>query len=95
VLPQSYVPTKDTRVTFRDKHGDVHVPPICWGTWSWGDKATWHWLDDEYPVLQQARKICVDEGLTYVDNAQAYGSTENEKIHGSLVKGLPRSSYFI
>lgn len=31
VLPQSYVPTKDTRVTFRGRHGDVHVPPICWG----------------------------------------------------------------
>lgn len=52
-------------------------------------------MDDEYPALQQAWKICVDEGLTYVDNAQAYSSMENEKIHGSLVKGLPRSSYFI
>jgi hypothetical protein len=54
VLPQLYMPTKDTRVMFRGKHGDVDVPPICWGAWSWGDKATWHWLDDEYPALQQA-----------------------------------------
>lgn len=36
VLPQSYVPTKDTRVTLRGKHGDIQVPLISWGAWSWG-----------------------------------------------------------
>lgn len=94
-LRQSFVPTTETRITFRGKHGDVPTPAIAWGAWSWGDKATWHWSDDELPALEQAWQLCVQKGMTFVDNAQAYGSGTAESIHGSLINRLPRNRTFI
>lgn len=95
VLPHDFIPTNSTRVTFRGKHGDIQVPYMAWGAWSWGDKATWQWSDAELPALQEAWKLCVKEGMTFVDNAQAYGSGKAEEIHGDLLKGIPREKVFI
>lgn len=71
------------------------MPYISWGAWSWGDKATWHWSDDELPALKQAWKAAYDAGASWIDTAQAYGSGESERITGDLVKDLPRDSYQI
>jgi len=95
VLPESFMPTTSSKYTLRGKKSNVEVPLICWGGWSWGDTATWHWSDDELPALQEAWKLCVNAGLTYIDNAQAYGSGRAEKIHGDLLKGLPRDQTIV
>ena len=95
VLPQSFVPTSESKISFRGKNGDVHAPYIAWGAWSWGDKGTWHWSDDEMGALNEGWQLCVKKGLTWVDNAQAYGSGRSEQIHGNLLKGLPREQFII
>ena len=95
VLPQSFIPTVETRVTFRGKNGNVSAPTMAWGAWSWGDKATWHWSDDEMPALEQAWQLCVQKGMTFIDNAQVYGSGTSESIHGILISRLPRNQTFV
>ncbi|KAJ4507765.1 hypothetical protein HRR78_006769 [Exophiala dermatitidis] len=86
VLPDSFVPQLNTRYTLRGKDGrDVQVPVVCWGAWSWGDTSTFHWSDDELPALQAAWKKCLENGLTFVDTAQVYGSGKSEKILGDLI----------
>lgn len=91
VLPQSFIPTAESRVTFRGKKGNVEVPLIFWGAWSWGDKATWHWSDSEMPALEEAWKLATSAGMTFVDNAQAYGSGEAERIEGRLHETFNKS----
>src|SRR4051812_35580236 len=78
VVDEAFIPRVETRVTLRGKYKDSEVPIISWGAWSWGDKATWNWSDDELPGLQEAWKLCVKNGLTLVDTAQAYGGGESE-----------------
>ena len=95
VLPQSFVPTHESRITFRGKRGDVLAPVISWGAWSWGDKGTWGWSEEEMPALEQAWKLCVQKSMTFIDTAQAYGSGESERIISRLLKGVPRSKVFI
>jgi aryl-alcohol dehydrogenase-like predicted oxidoreductase len=60
-----------------------------------GDKANMNWTDDDMPGVQQAWKLCVQNGLTFVDTAQAYGSGESERILGGLVRDIPRNQVFI
>ena len=96
LLPQDFVPTTDSRLTFRGKNGTkVQFPYLSWGSWSWGDTATWHWSDDEMPALKEAWDLAVKSNLAWIDNAQAYGSGESEHIMGRLIEGLPRDSYQI
>jgi len=93
VLPPSFVPTNESRIAFRGKHGNVPAPVISWGAWSWG--GTWHWSDEEMPALEQAWKLCVQKGMTFIDTAQAYGTGESERIISRLLKGVPRDQFFI
>ncbi|KAK4994523.1 hypothetical protein LTR66_005457 [Elasticomyces elasticus] len=96
LLPMSFVPTAETKITLRGKHHNVSVPYLCWGAWSWGDKATWHWDDArERPALKEAWQIAVQNGMNFIDTAQAYGSGESERICAELFKGMPRDSYVI
>lgn len=95
VLPQDVVPQRETRITFKGAPTgkDVDFPCISWGAWSWGDKATWHWSDDQFPALKQAWDDAIKAGFVWIDTAQAYGSGESERICGKLFKDLPRDSY--
>jgi hypothetical protein len=36
LLPETFIPKNDIRVTFRGKNGNVEMPLISWGSWSWG-----------------------------------------------------------
>ncbi|KAI0469422.1 NADP-dependent oxidoreductase domain-containing protein [Xylaria cf. heliscus] len=100
VIPDSITPQLDTRYTLRGKDGkDVQVPLICWGAWPWGDTSTFHWSDDELPDLQAAWKKCLENGLTFVDTAQVYGSGRSEEILANLIHnhspGVDRSSIIV
>ena len=98
--PDTFTPQLDTRYTFRGKNGnDVQIPLIIWGAWSWGDKSTFHWSNDELPALQKAWQECLKGGMTFVDTAQVYGSGESERILGDLIKnhspGVDRSQIVV
>jgi hypothetical protein len=45
LLPESYIPKKDTRITFRGKNSNVEMPLISWGSWSWGTVESPCWDD--------------------------------------------------
>lgn len=85
VLDDSFNPTLEFRGKLRGKNGDVPIPLISWGSWSWGDTSTFHWSDDELPALKEAWARVVEKGMTFVDTAQVYGSGRSEEILGDLI----------
>ncbi|KAF2151490.1 Aldo/keto reductase [Myriangium duriaei CBS 260.36] len=95
ILPQSFVPKGADRFKIRAKGGDLEASYLSIGAWPWGDKATWNWKAEEREGLTEAWKILVDNGINYIDTAQAYGSGESERICGELVKDMPRDSYIM
>ena len=100
LIPENVTPQLDTRYTLRGKNGnDVQIPTISWGAWSWGDKSTFHWSDDELPALRKAWQECLKKGCTFVDTAQVYGSGKSEEILGDLIKnhsgGVGRSQIVV
>ncbi|KAI8946177.1 Aldo/keto reductase [Xylaria longipes] len=100
VIPDSITPQLDTRYTLRGKNGnDVQVPLRCWGAWSRGDTSTFHWSDDELPALQAAWKKCLENGITFVDTTQVYGSGKSEEILADLIHnhrpGVDRSKIIV
>ena len=95
LLAQSFVPTKDTRVTLCGKHGNIEAPHINIGAWSWGDTATWHWSKGELPAVKETWSLLRENGINWIDTAQAYGNGESERICGELFHGIPRNEYII
>ncbi|KAI0143086.1 NADP-dependent oxidoreductase domain-containing protein [Xylariaceae sp. FL1272] len=96
VLPQSYCPDARTRISIPTKAGPpIEVSPICIGAWPWGDKATWHWSDEELPAVAEAWMYLYSEGINFIDTAESYGHGKSEQIIGDLVRGLPRDSFVI
>lgn len=93
VLPVDFVPKGSGRISIKGKNGNVDASYISIGAWSWGDDSTWHWNDDELDSLKEGWKLLVENGINYIDTAQAYGSGKSEEICGELVKGMPRDSY--
>lgn len=92
VLPQSFVPNlRSKQVTFQGANGDAKAPYIIWGTWAWGDTATWHWNPEELSALKEAWQLAVKARATFIDTAQAYGSGESERICGELLRGRTNS----
>ena len=91
----TFVPSKDSKRTFRGKYHNIETSPIAIGAWPWGDTATWDWKPEELPQVQEAWQVLQRDGLTFVDTAQVYGSGESERICGDLFSGLPRDSFVI
>lgn len=95
LLPEDFVPNKDTRITLRGAKGDIKVPIMNIGAWSWGDKATFHWKPDQLPSVVDAWSIMRKNGVNWIDTAQAYGDGESERICSQLFEGLPRDEFII
>lgn len=96
ILPLDYVPKTSTRLDIATAKGTpVKVAPISIGAWPWGDKATFHWSEEQLPEIKAVWKKLYDAGLTFIDTASAYGDGRSEEIVGELVRGLPRDSYVI
>lgn len=74
----------------------VEVPPICIGTWSWGDHPVWHWVDEtQLPLRREALRTLLldhdhDQGLNlnFIDTAQMYGGGRAEEVVGELLSEL-------
>lgn len=95
VIPESETPSARNLVTYKGKYKNVQAPPLCIGAWPWGDKATFHWDDSEFPEVQQAWQHCVSRGVNFIDTAQAYGTGDSEAICGQLFKGMNRNDFVI
>ncbi|KAK5136133.1 hypothetical protein LTR08_003970 [Meristemomyces frigidus] len=97
LTPSSYTPQPfpEDRVTYRGKNHNVDASRICIGSWSWGDKSTWHWDDSELPAVKEAWQLCLKKGVNMIDNAQVYGSGESERICAQLFEGLKREDFVI
>ncbi|KAJ9655628.1 hypothetical protein H2198_005526 [Neophaeococcomyces mojaviensis] len=100
LIPDNITPSLDSRYTLRGKGSkDVEVPLISWGAWPWGDTSTFHWSDSELPALREAWKKCLENGMTFVDTAQVYGTGRSEEILGDLIRnhspGVDRSQIIV
>lgn len=100
IIPDSITPQNTTRYMLRGKNGrDVQVPVISWGAWPWGDTSTFHWSDDELPALHAAWARLLEQGMTFIDTAQVYGSGKSEEILGDLINnhspGVDRSKIIV
>ncbi|KAM0418945.1 hypothetical protein ACHAPT_012103 [Fusarium lateritium] len=95
ILPASFCPEPNSRVSFPSAKHTVSASYICIGAWPWGDKATWHWDESQLPAVKEAWKTLYNAGINFIDTAESYGSGESEMIVGELVEGLPRDSFVI
>jgi aryl-alcohol dehydrogenase-like predicted oxidoreductase len=86
LLPQSYIPSGNTRITHKGAKDDVEVSPICIGAWSWGDTSTWHWKDEQRADVDAMWDECLKAGINFIDTAQVYGDGKSEQITGELVR---------
>jgi aryl-alcohol dehydrogenase-like predicted oxidoreductase len=65
----------------------IAVPPLCIGTWSWGDKLFWNYGDGYgEEQLQAAFHAALDAGITFFDTAEVYGLGLSEQFLGKFIK---------
>lgn len=98
ILPASIVPTAQSRVAFPTANPDtpVHASWLCIGAWPWGDKATWHWRDEELAEVKAAWRTLFAAGINFVDTAQAYGADHSsEEIVGQVIAEVPRADVVV
>ena len=63
------------------------VPPLCLGTWAWGDKLFWNYGDNYgEEQLQAAFTTAVDACVTFFDTAEVYGLGLSEQFLGKFIK---------
>lgn len=63
------------------------VPPICIGTWAWGDKLFWNYGKDyNAEQLREAFNTALEAGATFFDTAEVYGFGVSEKLLGQFIQ---------
>ncbi|KAL7412747.1 NADP-dependent oxidoreductase domain-containing protein [Mrakia frigida] len=90
LLSPSHVPTSQTRVGLPSREGgEVKVPCLAVGTWSWGDKSVWGWKEEDFVNVEAALKgVLEEQGEVFLDSAEVYGDGESERIIKRLRDGL-------
>ncbi|KAI6089088.1 NADP-dependent oxidoreductase domain-containing protein [Hypoxylon rubiginosum] len=95
-IPLSICPDARSRIKIAtSKAPEIEASHLCIGTWSWGDRGTWHWKDDELPAVREAFQVLFDAGINFIDTAQVYGGGKSEEIVGELIADLPRDSVVV
>jgi aryl-alcohol dehydrogenase-like predicted oxidoreductase len=65
----------------------LHAIEIGLGAWQWGDRLVWQYgqgySDKE---VHDAFKLSVEEGIRFVDTAEAYGNGMSERLLGKFIK---------
>lgn len=66
---------------------NLTVPPLCIGTWAWGDSFFWSY-GKEYTEtdLRQAFEDAIASGVTFFDTAEIYGLGKSEQFLGQFMK---------
>ena len=72
-------------VTREIGHSGIKATVIGLGTWAAGGDAAWGGRDDDMAV--EAIKAAVDNGITLIDTAPAYGFGHSERLVGKAIKG--------
>lgn len=63
----------------------LQVPPLCIGTWAWGDKFFWTYGKDYSDAeLRKAFETAVQAGATFFDTAEIYGMGVSETLLGQF-----------
>ncbi len=65
----------------------IAVPPLCIGTWAWGDKLFWSYGSDyDEKQLKEAFHAALEAGTTFFDTAEIYGLGLSEELLGQFMK---------
>ena len=64
------------------------------GAWSWGDKLFWEYSkeygdEDTFLVINE----CQNQGITFIDTAESYGSGESERLIGRFIAEKQKPVY--
>jgi aryl-alcohol dehydrogenase-like predicted oxidoreductase len=71
---------------------DLQVPPICIGTWAWGDSFFWSYGKDYGEAdLRQAFENAIASGATFFDTAEIYGLGKSEQFLGQFIQQSAQS----
>lgn len=71
----------------------IAVPPLCIGTWAWGDKLFWSYGSDyDEKQLKEAFHAALEAGTTFFDTAEIYGLGLSEELLGQFMKQSDRSA---
>ncbi|PSB32829.1 2,5-didehydrogluconate reductase [Chlorogloea sp. CCALA 695] len=71
----------------------IAVPPLCIGTWAWGDKLFWSYGSDyDEKQLKEAFNAALEAGTTFFDTAEIYGLGLSEELLGQFMKQSDRSA---
>ncbi|MBD2462212.1 aldo/keto reductase [Oscillatoria sp. FACHB-1407] len=70
------------------------VPPLCIGTWAWGDKLFWSYGKDyNADQLQGAFDEAIASGVNFFDTAEIYGFGESENLIGQFMQRSQQPVY--
>lgn len=63
------------------------VPPLCIGTWAWGDKLFWNYGSDYgASEVEDAFRASLEAGVNFFDTAEVYGTGLSEELLGQFMK---------
>ncbi len=63
------------------------VPPLCIGTWAWGDKLFWNYGNGYGAAeVRQAYEAAIGAGITFFDTAEVYGFGVSESLIGEFMR---------
>ncbi|MDX2097005.1 MAG: aldo/keto reductase [Leptolyngbyaceae cyanobacterium bins.59] len=63
------------------------VPPLCIGTWAWGDKLFWSYGKDYSDAeLRKAFETAIGAGIKFFDTAEVYGMGVSESLLGQFMR---------
>jgi len=63
------------------------VPPVCIGTWAWGDKVFWNYGSDyDSKQLKEAFNAALEVGTNFFDTAEIYGLGQSEEFLGQFMQ---------
>ena len=66
---------------------NLTIPPLCIGTWSWGDSLFWSFGKDYNEAdLKQAFDNAIASGVTFFDTAEIYGLGKSEQFLGQFIR---------
>jgi aryl-alcohol dehydrogenase-like predicted oxidoreductase len=69
----------------------ISVPPLCIGTWAWGDKLFWNYGDGYgEQELQAAFNAALEAGVNFFDTAEVYGLGLSERLLGEFMRQTPQ-----
>ncbi|MBD1823349.1 aldo/keto reductase [Cyanobacteria bacterium FACHB-DQ100] len=70
----------------------LSVPPLCIGTWAWGDSLFWSYGKDYTEAdLKQAFENAIASGVTFFDTAEIYGLGKSEQFLGQFMRQTDQS----